>query len=325
MFSYQLISEEKVELKRQLASEELKNSEHVLHIQKLQVEREQLDGHVERVEIELKETTSQLEQIRVQRDDAVRSLHEARRKFSQFQSEFGKRLEEDSLMKINVLRNELVEVKKNLAASLELQMEMDNQIVKIKEDNKKALFELDELREEKSQAEIVQRQLERCRKNAEAERDALKEKLEKTEDEFESLKLRLISCDIAQKKLKDRDSLIETLHNEKGELENDLRTMQQQFNVEAKKTQRLREDLVFEKSKRADLVGRLRSLCTTLNLNGGSVNVEGINDEDLIDSIDDILMNALVAVKRESDSLRIQQNKQISELSDLKKDIEKLR
>ncbi|ETN71896.1 hypothetical protein NECAME_19127, partial [Necator americanus] len=93
--------------------------------------------------------------------------------------------------------------------------------------------------------------------------------------------------------------------------------------LELQKTQRLREDLVSEKSKGAELVSRLRSVCAAVALNGGKIEVE-MDDHQLIDSIDDVIMGALTAAKREADALRLQQHTQIAELNDLKSDIEKL-
>ncbi|KIH53523.1 hypothetical protein ANCDUO_16345 [Ancylostoma duodenale] len=97
-----------------------------------------------------------------------------------------------------------------------------------------------------------------------------------------------------------------------------------QMELESQKTQRLREDLVTEKSKGAELVSRLRSVCAAVALNGGKIEVE-MDDHQLIDSIDDVIMGALTAAKREADALRLQQHTQIAELNDLKSDIEKLR
>lgn len=98
---------------------------------------------------------------------------------------------------------------------------------------------------------------------------------------------------------------------------------------------RLREDLVAVKSRCSDLISRLRSICVSIQLNGGKCEMQmmqsidddgdGDNDERIITIIDDVIMKALTAARREADALRLQQHTQIAELNDLKEDIERLR
>ncbi|EGT41617.1 hypothetical protein CAEBREN_25494 [Caenorhabditis brenneri] len=302
------------DLRKQIATEQHKNAQLQLEIQKLQVEREQIDGNMERIGIELEETSVQVENLSMERDEAVKQLHEARRKFGQFQTEFGVKSDEN-------LRKFQLEIE-NMK---EKEEEMECHVGKVKEENRRLQFELDEVHEEKMQIEEALKSLERSKRNLDLEKSGLKSRLLELEDQMEAQKLALLNSGVSQKRLEDRDTLINSLHNQKNDLENDLKTCQTHLELESKKLQRLREDLVQEKSKRADLVGRLRSLCTTLSLNGAQFEIEGMDDEQLIDNIDDIMMNALVAVKRERDDLRIQGNQQIAELSDLKRDIEKLR
>uniref|UniRef100_A0A1I7UMC8 HOOK_N domain-containing protein n=1 Tax=Caenorhabditis tropicalis TaxID=1561998 RepID=A0A1I7UMC8_9PELO len=302
------------DLRKQISSEQHKNAELQLEIQKLQVERKQIDGNMERIGIELEETSVQVENLSLERDEAVKQLHEARRKFGQFQTEFGVKTDE-SLRRLHV----------EIDGMREREEEMEMAMGKIREENRRLQFELDEVREEKTTVEDTIQNLERSKRALDLEKGSLKSRILELEDNLEAQKMALLNSEVSQKRLEDRDTLINTLHNQKNDLENDLKTCQTHLDLESKKLQRLREDLVQEKSKRADLVGRLRSLCTTLSLNGAHFDVEGMDDEQLINSIDDIMMNALVAVKRERDDLRIQGNQQIAELSDLKRDIEKLR
>ncbi|VDK36840.1 unnamed protein product [Anisakis simplex] len=97
-----------------------------------------------------------------------------------------------------------------------------------------------------------------------------------------------------------------------------------QLDVEMKKVERLNEELISVKSRYGDLISRLRSLCSSIQLNGGQCEVPS-KDEDMVVVIDDLILKALTTAKREADTLRIQQHAQIAELTDLRNDIEKLR
>lgn len=265
---------------------------------------------MERIGIELEEMSAQVENLNLERDEAVKQLLEARRKFGEFQMGQSRDLEEKWSKEVEKSNK----ISKKCEILEEKLQESDFLLAKSRDEAKKLQFELDEALEETSH---VTRSLS-------SEKNTLKAKLLELQDQVEAQTLELLNQKNCGKRLEDRDQMISNLHNLKNELENDLKTCQTQLELESKKLQRLREDLVLEKSRRADLIGRIHSLCTTLSLNGA--NFEKINnDDELIDNIDDIMMNALVAVKRERDDLRIQGNQQIQELHDLKRDIEKLR
>ncbi|CAI5450045.1 unnamed protein product [Caenorhabditis angaria] len=295
------------ELKQALEQAKLENS-------RLKFEHEKIDGTLDRVSIELEQATCQIQEMRDERDEAVRDLQSARRKFAQFQMDFG----EEKEARIRSLN---FEIQENLRNIEELQY-----AVKIAQENsRKIRFELDEVQEEKSGLQIQMDSLERAKKAQENHLEALKSKNSELEDLAEDLRLKILNSENFSKRLEDREALISQIQEKLGIQENQRKTVEQQLDLELKKSQKLREDLVAEKSRAAEIVGKLRSVCKAVLVNGGKIEEREMGDDELISCIDNIMMNVLTNAKRESDALRIQQNKQIAELSDLKKDIEKLR
>ena len=142
------------------------------------------------------------------------------------------------------------------------------------------------------------------------------------------MNVKLVNYENVERRYANNESLLIEKANKIADLEAENRTTKQQIELEIKKAQRLREDLVTEKCRIGDLISRLRSVCNAIRSNGGKLTPsEDLidNDEKLIDIIDDVIMQALNAARREADALRLQQQLQIAELDDLKKDIENLR
>ncbi|CAD6194983.1 unnamed protein product [Caenorhabditis auriculariae] len=312
------------ELRTNLEVQEQRAEEFRVEAEKLKIELKQFDSTFDRVSQELLEATRQIEVMKVERDEALHGLCDARRKFAQFQTEFGKKLEEESENKIRELEFDLKEAKRRLQQADEDRGEIEVQLERVREEQKRLRVDLDEAREQRGQQELALAHAERARRSVENERNVLRERSEKLEDELEDMRMRLLNTDDAAKRLEDREKIMVEQKNRLGDCEAEVRTLQQQLKLEQNKTQRLREDLVAEKSRGSEVVGRLRSLCAAVSLNGGKIDTE-MDDVKLIDSIDDVIMTALTTARRESDALRLQQHTQIAELADLKKDIEKLR
>ncbi|VDO68480.1 unnamed protein product [Heligmosomoides polygyrus] len=273
---------------------------------------------------EIVETTSEREKLRAERDESMMSLIDARKKFAQFQSEFGRKFEQEAQTKVMEVEAELQEVRRKLSSAEEDRKQTEKQLHRVCEEQKALRVTVDELREEKENAEAQSATSERARRNAETERNSLKTRLETLDAECEELRERARCAEDAARRLASGERRLVELQTRIGDLEAENRSIQQQMELETQKTQRLREDLVSEKSKAAELVSRLRSVCAAIALNGGKIEAE-MDDHQLIDSIDDVIMGALTAAKREADALRLQQHTQIAELNDLKGDIEKLR
>uniref|UniRef100_A0A8R1IGV7 Uncharacterized protein n=2 Tax=Caenorhabditis japonica TaxID=281687 RepID=A0A8R1IGV7_CAEJA len=317
----ELTLQESDELKEQLSAEKLRNSELLSNYQKLQKEQEKIEGISKRVEIELEETILRSEKMQTERDSAINYLHYVRKILSQFKEEYGKQVEDESENDDRIYQFEVISLNEKIGESC--QHAPEQLLMQANQNNKQVASRIDEGKTNNN----LMKNSKKCVKKSyfEAKNCILKSEIDNFEDAIEGLKLQLSISKATHKRVNEKDDIIKNLHDKLGILENQLEVTQQQLDVELKKIERLRENLVFEKSMKTDLAGRLKSLCTKLAVNGGNFDVDELDDEQLIKKIDDIMMSALVTVKRESDTLRIQQTKQIAELLDLKKDIENLR
>ncbi|VDN20908.1 unnamed protein product [Cylicostephanus goldi] len=335
----------------------------------LEEREKQLSENRAEHELVQRQTNADREKLRTERDESVMSLIDARKKFAQFQSEFGRKFEQEAQTKVMEMEAELQDLRRKLSSAEEERRQTEKQLHRVCDEQKQLRVIVDELREEKANAETQSATNERARRSAETERNSLRARIEALDVECEELRERARCAEDAKRRMEGGERRLAELQTRVGDLEAENRTLQQQVTVrarcplvhalrlarvladatyaraayrihipnnqfftkslvdmelESQKTQRLREDLVSEKSKLAELVSRLRSVCAAVALNGGKIDAE-MDDHQLIDSIDDVIMGALTAAKREADALRLQQHTQIAELNDLKSDIEKLR
>lgn len=72
------------------------------------------------------------------------------------------------------------------------------------------------------------------------------------------------------------------------------------------------------------MISKLRSVYAAVQINCGKGEVLS-EDEEIIASIDEIIVKALTNARREADVLRLQQQTQTTELNDLKQEIQRLR
>uniref|UniRef100_A0A0N4ZTK6 HOOK_N domain-containing protein n=1 Tax=Parastrongyloides trichosuri TaxID=131310 RepID=A0A0N4ZTK6_PARTI len=318
--------------------------------------RYQLEDKVEKLKKELdekdtllNETKKALDDEQIQKDHFIKQVNE----LNADKNVLTKMLEET--------KNQLDEIKTRLNSETEIIISKENvelknvieekeRVIKDIKNEKKQIEELlEEIKDEKkrqrneindSQQIIDSMAIEnsnmlREKRMIENERNILKEKLERSEGKINDLNMKVIEIDNLTRKIK----VIEQSLSEKcsylsdAEAENDsLRIQIQSDNTKMKK---LRTDLENEKNKISDLMSRLRSVLTTMKINGEQFlgtemnkNLENIcnkDDSDLINAIDSVFMKSFNAARIQADTLRVERQIQIDELDFLKKDIESLR
>lgn len=171
----------------------------------------------------------------------------------------------------------------------------------------------------------------RLRKSLESECAALRHRVESLEEELSRTKLNAHGSDAMRKRLNSIEQSLLEKQNIIGELENDNQALKQQADLAANKVQKLREELLTEKTRLADLLSRLRSICATCRLKSTD-NDQRFGDEEqlkddniLIDTIDSLLLAAFTAARTEADALRVERQIQLEEIAVLRRNIEDLK
>lgn len=221
--------------------------------------------------------------------------------------------------------------------------EVEVQLHKMCVQQKEARAEFDSLKE---QMLNEQANWDKQKKILEGEKSMLKTRLEALEKKEAGWMVAEQNAENLTRRIAEleRELAEQSARTERHEAE--LMQARQQQDAELRKSQRYREELTIERDRLRELLARLRSgnFCqnktsnTTITvclmaIRSGSAEAEQCclepscldDDHQLIAIIDDLLMKALLLARREADALRIQQQKQIRELDDLKRDIQSLR
>ncbi|KAK0414278.1 hypothetical protein QR680_007242 [Steinernema hermaphroditum] len=311
-----------------------------IRLSEAQSENEKMVRQVERMRKEASESAMQskifedaLMKMREDRDVCMQNLQEARKNFALFQSDMSSQMNEDFSKRTIELEALLAARKEELIIVTEHKQKAENQLDRLCMEHRESKVELEKLLEEATKTEATLAGAERARKSLEKERSVLKEKLEKLEEELEEVKLSNMNSENLSRRLENAEKIMIERNDRISDLDADNRTLKQQLELEARKTNRLREDLISEKSKYGDLVARLRSVCAAIKSQGPRAVADEArehltdleDDVKLVEVIDDVIMGALNAARREADALRIQQQTQIQELNDLRRDIVNLR
>uniref|UniRef100_A0A914EP54 Uncharacterized protein n=1 Tax=Acrobeloides nanus TaxID=290746 RepID=A0A914EP54_9BILA len=267
--------------------------------------------------------------LKTEREELQKNLQELKKNLSAAQVETQKQRDNEHLArKSKEIEQTLSSKIEEIETLKEEKFRIESQLEKMKNQQKEARIEIDDLKEELAKMESSYTIVERAKKILETERNTFKQKASNLEDKYNEINVKILNYENLERKL----LMLEKSLIEKTTLISDIeaenRTYRQQMELETKKTQRLREDLISEKASKSDLLSRLRSVCAAIQTNGGKMNRSEEflqDDQKLIQVIDDVIMQALNAAKREADSLRLQQQLQIAELDDLKRDVQNLR
>ncbi|KIH53522.1 hypothetical protein ANCDUO_16344, partial [Ancylostoma duodenale] len=172
--SSMVASAELEQLKAELEEREKQFSENRAENELMQRQLQTLEATISQLSQEIVETNADREKLRTERDESVMSLIDARKKFAQFQTEFGRKFEQEAQTKVMEMEAELQELRRKLSSAEEERKHIEKQLHRLCEEQKVLRVTVDELREEKANAETQSATNERARRSAETERNSLK-------------------------------------------------------------------------------------------------------------------------------------------------------
>ncbi|KAJ1366374.1 hypothetical protein KIN20_027013 [Parelaphostrongylus tenuis] len=119
----------------------------------MQRQLQTLEVTLSRLNKEIIEAANEREKLRAERDESVMSLIDARKKFAQFQAEFGRKFEHEAQAKVMEVEAELQDVRRKLNSVVEERKQVEKQLHRVCEEQKVLRVTVDELREEKENVE----------------------------------------------------------------------------------------------------------------------------------------------------------------------------
>uniref|UniRef100_A0A1I8EL00 HOOK N-terminal domain-containing protein n=1 Tax=Wuchereria bancrofti TaxID=6293 RepID=A0A1I8EL00_WUCBA len=214
-----------------------------------------LGQQVQEFQMTLSQVTSQYQKtcdlcntLVMERDLAQQNLQEARKKFSDFQNE-----QKNDLTKAVSELQETLEAKEEIINCLrEAKIQTDEELRKTVEREQISATDMGKLKSKLQETEQTARNLEKQKELLENERNVQKAISERLEGHIEENRLKIMNMENIQKKLESCERAVMESRSRVNELESENRQLNQQLELELKKMDRLREDLVAAKSRRSE-------------------------------------------------------------------------
>ncbi|KAI6189968.1 HOOK-N domain-containing protein [Aphelenchoides bicaudatus] len=281
-------------------------------------EKTSMESQLNEQSIELKRANDQLKQAERSRVELKSKLVELSVLKAQLQQQEILQREKDMLS--NKLKNSESTVNvqnEQIAKESTKCRQLETELQKQKMQLKKATSELEETSHHLQQLRSEHDTCGRLRRSLETECAALRQQVESLEEELGRSKLNAHGSESMRKRLNNIEHSLLEKQNLINELENDNTSLKQQSDLASNKVQKLREELLTEKTRLADLLSRLRSICATCRSKSAE-NDQRFGDEEqlkddniLIDTIDSLLLAAFTAARSEADSLRVERKIQL--------------
>lgn len=151
---------------------------------------------------------------------------------------------------------------------------------------------------------------------------SFQEKLDASDVELEQVRAQLLDLDRLERRAAACEQAATEARDKLCDAEAERKSVVQQLELETKKTARLRDDLVAEKTQNGDLLARLRS---TSNAMRPPASDATLDDAAFLQTVDSMILDSWNAQRREIENLRIETQSRGAELEDLKQELERLR
>lgn len=158
----------------------------------------------------------------------------------------------------------------------------------------------------------------RLRKSADADAAALSTRVRDLEEALDDARARALDLRSVERRLATAEETLVTRNNRIHELDAEAAMLRADAEREADVQQQLRAQLVTSRARLADLLCRLRAICSmcrsksTAAPDGDSTgDIELVDDDTLLNTIDQLLLRAFAECHAEAEALRVQRQVQV--------------